>query len=1016
MEIYEPGVSQEAKDQILQNTSEISRMEAINSTVNPWAQQVYQPELYRSEVDDNYKIDWDNVKVPTASVVDAMERGVLNSEADMRRLEGRYKHMSDSYALNATYNPIANALFSMPAIMLDPTNYPEFALAATLGPMSLARRFVVGGTANAITNYASEDKLQERTGYVDNEMKEMAALFGFALGGTVYSAFGKRLGDPIPVQVPGAHKGEALEGTHVVGDDGQVKVWVKDEANPGEYKLNAADDSVVARGNRFAWGMMGRLYASASETTRKLAASLDVAGTSAGRTTKDTAQYLKDKSMSLHFDAITRLNGVFKGNPKGMTADDWNKEVTRQHARKVNGQVVEKGWEESVEIFEGWAKAQGKLLEDAGFGKQTDWTARQYNIDEIIAVGEKQFKSDFTAAILSKRVSQATKKLKVKLDTLDSRVAVIDAKIKGLPKGQKIKSKSALKFRKQRQALVKQRTSLKGKMKRRSDVKHIKQAEDEAAGMWASFSKDPDGRSDVSSLRKRTREVDESMISRYLHQDATNIIMHTANRTAGRIASAKALGISSEEGLTKTVAAFKLELRKEGVLSEREMAKMANYYEKSVKDIWGTLMIPSNPNGYGNLVKRFLMNTNFATMGGGMVVTAVQGEIAVVIAANSIKSGLRGLGYSMSEFKNIFKGQPMSSAYVRKLQIMSHAFDVLNHSSIGRYMDADFVHKNKPNMNFMEKSVRLSEQAAEQVAHKTGLTAVTANFRIAIAHSILDDLFFTPITKLAKAGDIRKYERLQFDPSRIGELQSYANKVFKYDSKGRIEDIDLSKLPPDLQHQLDRAISNASRLNILIGDKKHLPSFMSDANNPVTALMFQFMSFPMQSWDSLLLKGLSENKTKLTVGISTGVMATTILSLAKDEMNYQMGWTDERKYDVSTDEGVEALAMRAFKMGSYTASLGVAGDWLSQAITGKNLGSDYRNPYFLSGVAGPTGSRLADLFKILQKADFNPLDGNSNAWTTAHGRAIMLNSFLPLYSLPIIGDGLRALNRDLAGK
>ena len=1014
MQIYQPGVSEGAKENYVQNTSEIGRFEGLNVTVNPYAQEVYKPELYETDIEEGYEVDWDNVKVPTASILDAQERGLLNSEEDMRRLEARYKHMSDAYSLNATYNPISNAIFSMPAIMLDPTNAPELALASVLGPMSLGARFTVGATANAATNYASETILQKRTGYVDHELKEMAALTGFFFGGTIYSAFGKRLADPIAVHTPGAGTSDALEGVHHRTAEGDVKVWVKDEDNPGQYKLNPADEDVVERGNRFAWGMLGRLYASASTVTRKIAQSLDVAGTSAGKNTRDTAQYLKDKIMSLHFETVNKLNGLHTTDGKGLSASEWNKELTRQHARKVNGKIVPPEWKEAVDVFHNWAEAQGKHLEEAGYGKQSDWTARQYNIDEIIAVGETQFKKDFAAAILSKKVSQATNKLNLRKDTLDKKINRINAKIEALPKGEKLKSKKALRLRAQRKTAVKERANVNAKLKRKADVKHIRDAENEAQSMWDSFAKDPDGRSDVSSLQKRSRQVDESMISRYLHQDAANIIMHTANRTAGRLATAKALGISNEDGLVKTVAAFKEELRKEGVLSEREMAKMSRYYEKSIKDIWGTLMIPSNPNGYGNLVKRFLMNSNFATMGGGMVITAIQGEIAVIVAANSIKSAIKGLGYGTREFKNIFKSQPMSSEYVRKLQIMSHAFDVLNHSAIGRYIDADFIHKSKPNMNWMDKATVFSERAAEQVAHKTGLTSVTANFRIAIAHSILDDLFFSPIKKLSKAGDLRKYERLQFDTSRIKELQSYADKVFKYDKEGRIKDIDLTKLPTDLQHQLDRAISNASRLNILTGDKKHLPSFMSDADNPVIALMFQFMAFPMQSWDSLLLRGMTENKAKLTVGAATGIMATTMFSLAKDEMNYRMGWTDERKYDVSTNEGIQALGLRAFKMGSYTASLGVAGDWLSQAITGKNLGSDYRNPYFLSGVAGPTGSRLADLFKILQKADFNPLDGNSNAWTTAHGRAIMLNSFLPLYSLPIVGDGLRALNRDLA--
>jgi hypothetical protein len=59
---------------------------------------------------------------------------------------------------------------------------------------------------------------------------------------------------------------------------------------------------------------------------------------------------------------------------------------------------------------------------------------------------------------------------------------------------------------------------------------------------------------------------------------------------------------------------------------------------------------------------------------------------------------------------------------------------------------------------------------------------------------------------------------------------------------------------------------------------------------------------------------------------------------------------------------------------------------------------------------------MEDYFKTAQGIDFNPFDETSNAWKTVYGRTIMLNSFLPAYSLPIVGDALRYLNKDAAGK
>jgi hypothetical protein len=289
---------------------------------------------------------------------------------------------------------------------------------------------------------------------------------------------------------------------------------------------------------------------------------------------------------------------------------------------------------------------------------------------------------------------------------------------------------------------------------------------------------------------------------------------------------------------------------------------------------------------------------------------------------------------------------------------------------------------------------------------------------MAIAHTIIDDIFHGSIVKMAKNGDMKKFERLQMDAKSMKEIQAYKDKVFTYEADGSIKDINLEILPPHLQKSIDRAVSNASRLNILSGDKKHLPGIFSEANNPIAQVVLQFLSFPAQSYDSLLLKGFGERKSRVATAIMTGSLISSAFALMNEEAKVQMGLLkdSERKYDITTDAGLQALGNNAFRKGSMLASISLLGDTFMTIFTGEKIGSTFRPGNSFVSLLGPSAGRMEDYFKTLQGLDFNPFDESSNAWKTVYGRTLMLNSFLPVYSLPIVGDALRHLNKDAAGK
>ena len=1007
---------------------------ALINITHPSGLEFTNPELYETGKPDAsfdaYGLTQEEIGVPYTTYMNELDEGRLNTKEDIVLMQKRYQTMKDSYERTSYESALGNMLLSLPIEVLNPENIPEMAAIALSGGQSLLARLAIGAGSGAYSGYAGETAVQENTGYIDYDARQVATYWGAALGGGLNAGFGMRknkfegMSDrQIEDELIGTttHTQSVVDGKDV----SETQVFYREEKT-GLMKLRTAtDDEIPEVGNKLAWGMVGRMYASDSPTIRRMAAKVDVAGTNKGLIKGDTAQYIKELGMRNHMSTINDITGMYqeaKGTNKNLTLEQYNVELKQQFDRHMNGHEVAPTWKNAVNRIVKWSKSEAEFRKSAGFNTLDNYTPRALDVGAIRNGVRSEVLADIERAMYSAADKGAAKKAGEELQTVKQQIIALEqdlvmtgAKTRSVKiKGEKVAT-VIRKNHPELSALYKQMKKLENKS---SGVSVRNKAKKNAEKFLAGIESKGANHSDVDSMKKRKYEYDESMMSKYMHQDMSQIIMHTGNRSAGRIATAKQFGITSNSDLTDALANLKKELETEGVLSQKKIKRELKRFEKSMKDLHGTLMHPDDGDSIGQLIKRFAMNANFTTMGGGFFATALQGEAALVLAQGSLRAGLQGMGIGSREFRNLLRGMPMKGAYARKLQMMSYAFDVTNHSSMGRFLDADFDPSTSKHAQGFEKVVGMTETAAERVGKWTGLTAITSGFRMAIAHTIIDDIFHGSIAKMAKNGDMKKFERLQMDAKSMKEIQAYKDKVFTYEADGTIKDINLEILPPHLQKSIDRAISNASRLNILSGDKKHLPGVFSNPNDPFSQVILQFLSFPAQAYDSLLLKGLGERKSRVGVAVITGSLISSVLALMNEEAKVQMGVLkdSDRKYDVTTDEGLAALGSNAFRKGSMTASLSLITDTLMPMFTGEKLGSTYRPGNTLFSMLGPTAGRLEDYFKTLQGVDFNPFDETSNAWKTVYGRTIMLNSFLPAYSLPLVGDALRHLNKDAAGK
>jgi hypothetical protein len=436
--------------------------------------------------------------------------------------------------------------------------------------------------------------------------------------------------------------------------------------------------------------------------------------------------------------------------------------------------------------------------------------------------------------------------------------------------------------------------------------------------------------------------------------------------------------------------------------------------EKQFKLINDTQLTPSNPEGAMHSFKVWSQGMNMATLGGGIMITALQSEIAPVIARGGLSVGLNAIGSSLKELQNIIRNLPADNNLLRQLQVMGGSNDVWNATNIQKFIEGEDVG------NIFARS---GHAMGELVSKYTYLTSITSAYRTSVASSLITDLLFN---KKLLPGALTKrnrnsYTRFQFDVNRIAELQSYVTKghpnykkgVFELDEHGGLKDMDLTKLPQDLKEMLDNTLSNASELEILRGNRHHLPEIWSDPDSPMY-LMTQFLAYPFQAHESLMLRGFSDGDSRLLVGLTFSAAFTSMVALSKEELEVKLGLRKESERLYSDDEeGWRRLGWKIFASGSYQSSLAMLTNFGTGGATGSRPFDPHQQSHLFGALGGPPIQQANTIFQAVQQAGNDFTNPNSTGWNTKYGRAAMLLSGLPATTFPIVNRYLSEKNKEL---
>ena len=963
------------------------------------------------ERDPNWKFDGEQARADGLgfmTIYAAADRGDLVSQASYNALVQRVQLDRDQKEVLSANHGLLNFAAAIPAFLSNPVNLPELAIAVTSGGTTLATRLAVGAALAGTTGYVDESVRQARSGLIDENAKAQITAFSTIFGGVANGVLGKRASLDNTVL-----KQNLEEGT-VVPPGSAWNTSTVDKIVDENGKL-VDFDGVIPQGSSYAYSMIGGMAASESNSARQLGARLQISGAStvavAGTYMGDTAHHIAREIES----TLSRQTGIIKDirrqNFKNVTEAEWNEMVYVGLVERNAGKTIDPALAPAVDAFETGLRHVGLKLEGAGMAsKGKGYVTREFDGHKMRAMGRETVQEYLGKAIYKK----AAAKFENRIIELNKKIEKLTTERNLLP----ARTRTGTKEWTQKQKLKKEINGHKKELKNGSLSQ--KAADKRAGEVYDSVVNDEMGHG-ADSLRRRKLDVYEDDILDILNRNAGDILQKQSFRMSGRIGVKEALGFHTTEELASVSAQLKKrvydEMKKAGHTEEKarkEAIKMAEYFERNVRLLWGTQMKSTLP-AWAQMTTKGIMDLNFATIGGGFAATAAMGELALPIVMAGFKVGLKSIGHTFKDIKRIYKEQVPSNRDNAQMQLWTHGFDKTNHSIVARV--ANDLEEGYAQQSWLNKKLA---KATEFVANTLPLSTVTTAARNSIGIAMMDDIFFNP--KLIKqldvweatgkmSGDLKKLTRLQFDIRRLKEIQAKADDVFKYDKKGDLVEYDLTKLDDSDRAMLQRGLSNASDLNVLMGDKKHLPHFWSNPNNVGLKLATQFMSYPLQAYESLLLRGYDERSAAMIVGITTSAFFTGIIAMSKEEILIASGAKKEadRKFDLATSEGMQNLAVKMLATNSILAPLSMGMDMMKKVMTGEGLGSDYRMD---TGRAflGPTYSRVNDILASLHKLDLNPMDGNDNAWNTTWGRTLMMNSGLPFYTIPLVGDGLKSLN------
>ncbi len=739
-------------------------------------------------------------------------------------------------------------------------------------------------------------------------------------------------------------------GTHSDRQAEEVFVDELNEAGVTDPFTADTDLDDIPTSNRYSITLLTNLTKSSLNAVRWVGHSVDTLVSSAsgyvhkGATLKEVRRKLSGSAGTLGKDINLAQQELGYGFwARGKQFKQFMLDLETQYRLYVNEkELTDIRFEDIINKRAEYDKLKKELMEKAGIDVIDDHLLRAWNFDKLIGTPDTILHPLFTNAIISK----AELKLGRVLDDIELLKAQQDA--------------------------IEQ-------------VSRLKRITSRNAG--------------TTSLGKRhIIDLDESVVDEYLMSNVHSIISSDVQNLSGRIATGTVFGFVDDVGKTKFLkdvrAKADIEIAERNLdeaARNKELLKLDKQLKNIdlvIKHVWETAMQPHSPNGIANNIKTFMSDLSTGVLAPGFGTVSAASEIAEVFGSGSLAAVFKAGGRSLREGLNQIKRLPASEEYYRFISTMVDAHHGYSGSSVGRFVN-DAGDVPQANKGFILKSTEAFRNFGIRVG---GVADVADTYKVTSAIASIDNVLNLDVTTLSKR-QLRQFNTAKYSLDDIIELQAFnrANPLERLDEAGKFKHYALWDLPEDILLKFSNYVANRADHAIINGDKIHMPTPFS-ANDPLTVLLSQFLSFPAQAQESLLNKNINQGDIRTGVGVVFSAATLATMLVTKEEMEVKLGYRreDKRRYDVfdGNEEGYANLALDVFSKIGMTSSVSyLMGQY--EATVGEYSGSKSA----FTAYGGFNASKLESMFKLLRDRDQTALSeamklNFAMGYSTAVGKAV----------------------------
>lgn len=500
----------------------------------------------------------------------------------------------------------------------------------------------------------------------------------------------------------------------------------------------------------------------------------------------------------------------------------------------------------------------------------------------------------------------------------------------------------------------------------------------------------------------RTLTIDRESMSKsgLMEDDSFELLNRYSMTMTGKMALKNKLGVSNKNELKEIKDVMSRDMLAQG-MSDKDVKKSLKDFDTVFDIISGDYNVVNDPHSTLQILKRTLNPITNISYGLNFGVTGVaeSGNIMAKYGINHfVKNSSKAVKQTMAKYKNTKNAIPLDNSF----EMLGVGSNIANSKFMAKFSDTDEMYYNK------NKYLDALKWGESKIFHGSGLIFITDTFKHIAATGFVG-LVRDGGSALLKGGKLTK--QMESDFARFGlsknDIKIIAQNPLSKDKDGTITNIHLEKLPKNVRERFEVAINRSTKGSVLEPDSLDLPRFMTDPNNPIGQLIFQYLRFPVDAHNKLLAAGIDEkNVSTITAILYSSFIAANIMT-ARENSLVATGLIEKEKirYNLDTDEGVNELLAATVNKTPHFAAFITGFNKLAPFLGFKPILSHY-NVNAFANLAGPGLNKL----EVATQAA-GDLYSNSGEFTSKQKQFISQNSVIG--SLPIAGDLLKLSIKDI---